>query len=81
MPVQNEAIINLQKDQLTQRAPDSRQSAPGHEGGSRRTPCGQSGSFRGLRLVPRKWRCLVPPSGGYPHPQGAAQGCSANASR
>jgi hypothetical protein len=26
-----------------------------------RTPFGQSGSLRGLGLVPAKWRCLVPP--------------------
>jgi hypothetical protein len=25
-----------------------------------RTPCGQSGALRGLKLVPSKWRCLVP---------------------
>jgi hypothetical protein len=25
-----------------------------------RTPCRQSGRLRGLRLVPSKWRCLVP---------------------
>jgi len=53
-----------------------------HGGGSRRMPCGQSGSFRGLRLVPAKQRFLVPTTSGYPHPhQGAAQGCYANASR
>jgi len=28
--------------------------------------CGkvQAGSLRGLRLVPAKWRCLVPPTSG-----------------
>jgi len=31
-------------------------------GGSLRTPCGQSGSLCGLKLVPSKWRCLVPPN-------------------
>jgi hypothetical protein len=40
-----------------------------------RTPFGQSGSLRGLELVPVKWRCLVPPTstpeGAYP--QGATQ--------
>jgi hypothetical protein len=49
-----------------------------------------SGSFCGLKWVPSKWRCLVPPGcrlakprrnppvprGAYPHPQGATQGCS-----
>jgi hypothetical protein len=25
-----------------------------------RTPCGQSGSLRGLEWIPAKWRCLVP---------------------
>ena len=36
----------------------------GHGGGTlrRRTPYGQSGSLRGLKLVPIKWRCLVPPT-------------------
>jgi hypothetical protein len=28
--------------------------------GSRHTPCGQAGSFRGLRLVPAKWSCRTP---------------------
>ena len=28
--------------------------------------CAFSGVFRGLRLVPAKWRCLVPPTSGYP---------------
>ena len=28
-----------------------------------RTPFGQSGSLRGLKLVPAKWRFLVPPDG------------------
>jgi len=36
----------------------------GHDGGSRRTPCGQSGSLHGLKLVPAKRRCLVPPHRG-----------------
>jgi hypothetical protein len=27
-----------------------------------RTPCGQSGSLCGLKLVPSKWRYLVPPT-------------------
>ncbi len=26
--------------------------------------CAFSGSFRGLELVPVKWRCLVPPTSG-----------------
>ena len=26
--------------------------------------CAFSSSFRGLRLVPSKWRCLVPPTSG-----------------
>ena len=36
----------------------------GHGGGSLRTPCGQSGSLPGLRLVPTKWRCPIPPTSG-----------------
>ena len=32
----------------------------GRDGGSRRTPFGQSDSLRGLQWVPPKWRCLVP---------------------
>src|SRR5215208_5105826 len=28
--------------------------------------CAFSGSLRGLELVPLKWRCLVPPTSGYP---------------
>ena len=33
----------------------------GCDGGMRRTPIGQSGSVRGLKLVLAKWRCLAPP--------------------
>jgi hypothetical protein len=50
-----------------------------------RAPYGQSGSLRGLELIPSKWRCLVPPRRVEPvettsphHPwQGAPQGCYA----
>jgi len=39
------------------------------------TACAFSGRLRGLRLVPAKWRCLIPPTstpeGAYP--QGATQ--------
>jgi hypothetical protein len=48
----------------------------GHNGRARRTPFGQSGSLRGLELVPSKWRSLVPPTS--PH-QGA--NATSNASR
>jgi len=36
----------------------------GHGGGSLRTPFGQSGGLCGLKLVPSKWRGLVPPQAG-----------------
>jgi hypothetical protein len=38
-----------------------------------RTPYGQSGTLRGLRLVPSKWSCLVPPTSPHHPCQGATQ--------
>ena len=49
-------------------APDPWQNHRGHGGGSLRTPFGQSGSLRGLKLIPAKWRYPVPSMlrDGYP---------------
>jgi hypothetical protein len=43
----------------TQRAPEPRQSAPGHVVGV----AAFSGSLRGFKLIPSKWRYLVPAVG------------------
>jgi hypothetical protein len=67
----------------TQRIPDPRTSTGAMVVAAKRaacrdgvrTPSGQSGSFRGLKLVPSKWRYLVPPTSGYP------KGFYANADR
>jgi hypothetical protein len=45
------------KKRLTQRAPDPRQRTLGHVVGV----CAFSGSLCGSKLIPAKWRCLVPP--------------------
>ena len=47
-----------QSSDPTQRAPPS--AGSGRAGGSLRTPVGQSSSLCGLKLIPAKWRCLVP---------------------
>jgi len=65
-------------------AAGTQQLGPGHVVGvpSVRTACAFSGSLRGLRLVLAKWRCLIPPTSGYPYPRrGPSAGCYANANR